>query len=132
MEIRSMKEENKFIKAIAKLIELTQDGTLKWTVSRETKELTKGTDNVIDLAYLAQEEVRQLRLYELKYKDYLDEFNFNWGNQPVLEIVDDLGHAAWTFPHNRALADLLEAVRYQTSGVDEFIDRLLSKPGPAL
>jgi hypothetical protein len=123
-----MKEENKFIKAVTKLIQLTQEGAIRWTLSKENRKITQGTENVVDLAYITVYEGQRLRLYELKYRDYFDEFQFTWGSQATLELIDDQGNAEWTFPpNNRAISDLLEAVQYQTSGVDEFIDRLLSK-----
>lgn len=37
-----MKEENKFVKAVAKLIQLTQEGALKWEVVREPEPLRRG------------------------------------------------------------------------------------------
>jgi hypothetical protein len=122
-----MKEESKFIKAIAKLIQLTQDGDLKWSINKNTKQITEGTNNIIDVVYTAHEENEHLRLYEMKFKNWLEEDTFEWDNQAFLEIIDELGNAIWTFPSNRTLWDLLEAVRYQTSGVDDFINRLLSK-----
>lgn len=81
---------------------------------------------MVDLAYHAIHDGRQLRLFELKYKDYTDEYEYTWSAKPVLEITDGEGNALWAFPHNAANWDLLEAVQYQTARVDEFIDSLLS------
>ena len=128
MENSAMKEENKFIKAVTKLIELTQEGSVRWTVSRDNRNIIQGTENVVELSYTTTYEGQRLRLYELKYKDYFDQDQYVWATTVVLEMIDNEENTVWSFPYNRAIADLLEAAQYQTAGVDEFINRLLSNP----
>jgi len=44
----------------------------------------------------------------------------------VLEMLDEKGRPAWTFPSISALPDLYSVVSYQSSGVEEFMNDVLS------
>ncbi|MFA5192384.1 MAG: hypothetical protein WC740_16890 [Verrucomicrobiia bacterium] len=117
-----MSADNRFLKAVTKLNELTQDKQLKWEKEDDTNSITYGTENIVDVAYYAVCGDRRLRLYELKYRDYPDA---PWETMTVLEFVDSHNKSEWVFPENPATRHLLESVRYNTSKVDDFINELL-------
>lgn len=122
-----MTDENKIAKAIAAIIQQTQDGTLEWqAVSPPPIDLTKGTEDIVQNVYLANKEGRLLRLFPFKTKFYRDEDMWVWVDDVALELSDYEHTAWWRFPAHHIVQDLLEAVRFKTVGVDEFIDRMLT------
>lgn len=48
-----------------------------------------------------------------------------WTESDRLVLLDEDGELAYSFPRSRVIRDLLDAVRYKTSGVDQFLDELL-------
>jgi len=63
----------------------------------------------------------RLRIYETKYLEYYVQFdNHYWAQRPVLEVFDEAGNSLWKAPHMAGLSDLLDSVRYKTSGADVF------------
>jgi len=50
-----------------------------------------------------------------------------WTKITVLQLLDENGLAAWTFPETEVLNHLLEAVKYQVTGVKDFLDEILAE-----
>ena len=143
-------EKNKWIDAVGKLLQLTQDGDLEWKPRDPPAYLNVQPDRKrVDVAYEARYKDRRLRLYELMYKvekpreSVTSAFThpalasaigsaFNqpeypyWTKRTVLELLDQSGFGAWTFPTTEVLDDLLTAVRYQAAGVKQFLDEILA------
>lgn len=124
--------QGKWVDAVAKLIELTQEGIVKWsTVDRSDVVLTN-PDNRIEIVYIANYLGHRLQLFRRYYENISwDELVTAgpvkyWDTDVALQIADFTGRPLWTFPHNPLLDDLYSAVQYKTSGAREFIDRLLS------
>jgi hypothetical protein len=131
------------LEAILKLIELTQDGSLHWAPAQQTGDLFD-TDsikytNIMQCIY----EGKCLRIYtekKLKEKpnnrlglslsDLLsieDQSYPYWYEKSVLEICNEKGQSLWRFGYKPAIRDLLNAVKYQVSGVKELLDSILKK-----
>jgi len=135
-------EKNRWIDAVGKLLRLTQEGELEWKPKDPPPYLNLQLDRKrVDVVYEARHKDRRLRLYQLMYKieKPTDSFAaltgatiFNqrqypyWTNEVVLELLDQSGFGAWTFPETELLDDLLAAVRYQAAGVKEFLDEILA------
>jgi hypothetical protein len=43
------------------------------------------------------------------------------------KLTDDVNNSVWKFPKERILHDLLEAVKYKTSGANDVIQSLLNE-----
>lgn len=122
-----VKEKDRIVAAITSLIRKTQDGVLEWKTSSPTDVITEGTETLVDTVYLARKDDRPIRLYAYRRKCYTEEDVWYWGERVALELSDESGTSWWRFPEHPAIWDLLEAVRFKTVGVDQFIEKLLSE-----
>jgi hypothetical protein len=132
----SMAEKNKWVDAIAKMIELTQNGKLTWCAKKPSDSMAEEPDDRIGTVFEAYYNKRRLWLYERTRKmrippDYPlpdmspgDEY---WASQIILQFVDPSGQPLWTFPRLSVLSDLLGATQYQVAGVKDFLDSILSE-----
>ena len=120
-------KEDRYTKVLAKLLQETQDRTLLWEVGKPPRDLTTGTDDIIDTVFIAVKKDRFLRLYPYKRKCYSDEFNFYWDDRVTLEISDKESLSWWQFPKNPIIWDLLEAVNFNTIDVDGFMNDIISE-----
>ena len=136
-------EKNKWIDAAGKLLQLTQDGKLEWKPRDPPAYLNLEPDRKrVEVVYEAKYKDRKLRLYQLSYKverprnslsafkdlaAYVNPPDYPyWTRKTVLELLDQSGFGAWTFPETEVLDDLLTAVRYQAAGVREFLNEILA------
>jgi hypothetical protein len=112
-------KSDQWVDAVAKLTQLTQDGTLTWIADSQT-EFT----NVIGPTYRADYGERRLRLQKrsVQRKRWS---NDEWIEQFVLEFIDINDKTMWTFPDIDAIQHLYGAVQYQTAGVKDFLEDLL-------
>lgn len=137
-------KRNKWIDAVGKLLELTQKGLLLWEPAKPPVYLnSEPNSSRVDVVYEAQYKEKTLRLYETRYKvekpssyfglatsttSFFDQREYPyWTSTTVLELLDDNGLSPWTFPKSQVLDDLLDAVRYQVSGVKDFLDEILAE-----
>ncbi len=112
---------DQWIDVVAKLTALTQDGDLEWLADRYASD----EPGVIDPSYRTSYKNRSLRLQ--KRRVARETFS---GTEHViahfLDFVDDSDNSLWTFPEVDAIEHLYNAVRYQTAGVKDFVEDLLS------
>lgn len=142
------KERIKWVDAVTRMIELTQQGKMRW-------------DSVVPLGSAAEEKNRTsavfrithngktLVLYERKVPErrlvtegerdptriaslFFDtKYETVWVPEVVLEFVDSKGATLWSFPKVSALGDLLTAVQYQVAGVSDFLSGLFDETNAA-
>lgn len=128
-----MKEEkNKWINAIANLIKLTQNGTVKWRSQDPSDLLNIKDDQIVEVVFTAKYKNYNLRLYNRKYKvahdpaAYFDPLKRykegTWVPEVVLNFTDMHGHPVYTYPQSSILTDLLNTVQYQVAGIQGFLD----------
>lgn len=141
------KEKTKWVDAVTRMIELTQQGEMRW-VPIEPYGMSEN-ENRTSAVFRSSYKDKTLRIYERKVHErqrVLDDedplsvsitnllkpkYQSVWVYQVVLEFIDGNGNTLWTFPKVSALRDLLSAVQYQAAGVNEFIDGLFEEPSPA-
>jgi len=131
------KSRNRWVDAISSMIELTQDGKLRWTIVPDAIKIYDGkeiTTSVFETTYSD----RALRLYEGRVPSNFSPierslYNFRgegppmWFKEVILEFVDTEGRTLWTFPQVDALSDLLTSVQYQVAGVNDFLDTIIGE-----
>lgn len=122
-----MSEESRLTRTIVALIQETQSGSLAWRAIDTPEDLTKGTDDVVEVVFWSSRAGRNLRLFPYKTKFFADEDEWSWVDEVALEVSDVSGGSWWRFPKNRIIWDLLEAVKFKTIRVDSFIDSILSE-----
>jgi len=140
-------ESDRYVELVAKLLELTQEGTLKWSSRPPRASLNSDPERAVDIVYTAQYKGKTLGLYMVRRKfetsgtgsffsgltgtsGYSGFYGPNppkWVYEPILEFIDGAGNSVWTFPLVSGLSDLLSAVRYQAAGVSQFLDDVLGK-----
>ena len=98
-------ESERLIEAIVVLIKGTQEGKITWDVERMRPSMEYGT------SYKG----RRLLLRESAH------------GFPDLQIVENDGSPLWAFPKVSGLDDLLSTVRYQTTGVRNFLDEIIDE-----
>jgi hypothetical protein len=134
------KDQN--IEAMAKLLFLTQQGTIAWNSEDPSVIEKKTTDETISSVFLSQYKDKLIRIYLRKYKALglqglglkglglaglgLPSVNYDWKEEVILELTDDKGNSIWQFPKETILNDLLQAVKYKASGAYDLIQSLLS------
>ncbi len=128
-------EKNKWVDAVAKLIKLTQEGELKWTIDDPPPNFSTRPNARVEVVFVAKHGEKSLRLYEKRFQEEFvdfDEFEMRpvpkveWRKVVVLEFIDDSGNSLWRFPSVEALNDLISAVQYQVAGVKDFLSELLA------
>lgn len=128
-----MASSDKWIDVVAKMLELTQKGRLKWTSglwspdSRPLAGLSTNKETVFYTTYKG----KRLRIRE---PDLSFVGTMGTGaklpvptSRVILEFVDSHGAGIWRFPPVEPLRDLLHAVQYQVAGVNEFLDEILDE-----
>ena len=131
------KSKNRWVDAITSMIELTQDGMLRWTVVSNAS-THYGDEERITPVFQTTYNDKALRLYKVRrptnYSNALIGLYSISGTEPprwitrvVLEFVDSEGRALWTFPEVEALSDLLTSVQYQVTGVSDFLDTIINE-----
>lgn len=114
-------EKNRAVKAVTKLIKLTQAGDLEWEPMYASDAGLKGRAVGDSFVYAAEHLDRMLRLYRSVP-------DTEWGEPPiVLEIVSFDMNLLWRFPYIEALEDLYQAVMYQTANVEGYLEDLLDE-----
>lgn len=114
---------DKWVQLVADLIERTQENRIKWSSYVPTQNTN------VKVVYRTTHKDKGLRLY--KVEPHMSTGTapsagvFGFRERVVLEIIDSQQDPVWKVPDNPAVNDLLEAVRYQVAGVDEFLSDLL-------
>jgi hypothetical protein len=128
-------ERNKWIDAVAKLIELTQDGELVWEAQEPPFSFSKRPNFSAEVVFVCKYGEKNLRLYEKRIHEEVDDFDefemrpftkIEWKRIIVLEFVDANANSLWAFPKVEALKDLFSAVQFQVAGVKDFLAELLA------
>lgn len=128
-------ERNKWIDAVAKLLELTQHGDLTWSVQEPPFSFTKRPNSRVDVVFVAKYCDKVLRLYEKRFQEDVVDFDqfelrqvmtTEWKKTIVLEFIDSNGNSLWAFPYVQVLNDLMSSVQYQVAGVRDFLAELLA------
>lgn len=137
-------KKDEVLEAIARLIQLTQEGTLKWSAASPWGELRSMDGFEVTFVFTSDYKSRKLRLFGF-HRRVEDPGPFGiststsailFGKQPTypywedgvtLELTDTEGRSLWRFPSHSAIFDLLSAVRYQAAGVREFLNEVLQK-----
>ena len=110
---------------IEKLIELTQKNIISWSVSNIQPTLSdmEKVDTVFSVEYLGQ----NLRLYKYFYSFYRDEEEFYWLEDYRLETYDMYNNTLYVFPKTQNVKDLMGAVMYQSSKIEEFYKNIMGQ-----
>jgi len=125
-------DEGDWVRAVASLIRLTEEGKMRWKSGRPPQSLR---DRQVDVVFTAEYEGKRLRLHrettKVEEPDALSIFWTPkrvypyWIEEVVLELGDKAEEGWYTIPETEAARELLESVKYQVYGVDDFLSKVL-------
>ncbi len=122
-----MKEKrDKYIEAIAKIIELTRANTLSWNSVNNSAVQKTMSDNIISSVFSTSYKEKILRIFKRQYQRQYQDAPV-WLEEVVLEIVDNKGISLWTFPKEAIINDLLRTIQFKISGADDLMNSLLNE-----
>jgi hypothetical protein len=136
-EVIMNNKRGKWIEAVAKIMQLTQDGDIKWQADNPSDSLKRTPDEKINVVFNAKYKENNLQLYERRYREpFITRSPFwsalgrareeyRWKREVVLELVDERGLARWSVPNVNPLNDLLAVVQYQFANVNKFLAEIL-------
>jgi hypothetical protein len=119
--------EHRELRLVAKLIQLTRARKIEWVrVDRRGSLAGSAHSHIVDV-YEAELDGDRLRIYEVPFQAYSDEFNTSyWSSKIMLELIDQQGFSQWEVVGQAELLDLWRAVRFIAGNVERRIDRMLS------
>ncbi len=119
----SSSESDLWESVVAKLATQTQRGEVRWEITSARVDIHSPP---IGQIYFASVEGKLIRVYEYSYDFYSGD-----GDDPVdaqevaIEFVASDGKKLWEVPKTQSRWQLLKAVRYQASGLDDFLTKYL-------
>ncbi len=116
-----MRAVRDWILLVDKLTELTQYNQIKWDRENAPAYLQSSIGRV-DFVYFTYFNNQRFRLYEESYKYFTDENEFYWETQAKLDLVDHLGNSMFDIPKTRNIFNLMKAVKYQSSNINNIFD----------
>ena len=120
-----MSERASWVKLVSTLNRLTQANKINWQSENPPQILTAGTSDQIPLYFSARHNARDLGLYEERYQTMDDYERTYWTSRVVLVFFDQDDRPIWELPGEVAgLREIFDAIRYQSSGVNDFIRSL--------
>ena len=112
------------IAAIDELIKLTQHNTISWTL-HEPSEGMNSFDSKVDLIYRAFYLNNNVRIYENRYKYYIDDSQYVWTTNVMMDIVDEYDRVLWKFPYTPNMKELLKVIQFKNPKIQSFYDAIL-------
>lgn len=112
------KETSRWAAVVARLTDLTQEGTIRWEVDNFTS-----ADSVV---FRTDYKERRLRLQKRTVPN-METSPMESEDRYSLEFVDRNNNPVWQFPETASLAHLYRAVQYQAADVKGFLDDLFSE-----
>lgn len=121
-------EKKKWVAVVAKLNRLTQEEELVWERMDIPTDLQTGSNDLISSFYGTNFHGRNIGIYEERYRDYIPDFDtFVWDSRIVLAFFTEDWQRELAFPGASGTIELMDAVRHQTAGVEEFLDEVLKE-----
>jgi hypothetical protein len=130
----SERRRDKSVEMIARLLELTQQGKLKWHSAAPPK----GIDTPV--AFQASYENFNLRIYQAERPNpdlgeiSVSVLTFGVSRKApdritvtILELLDSQGRAVYKFDFKAGLSNLYDSASYSAAGVDRFINAVLGE-----
>jgi uncharacterized protein YdiU (UPF0061 family) len=108
---------------IERLIELTQNKIISWNISDFYPSLSSMENH--DTIFSAEHLNQKLRVYKYFYRHYIDEDTYHLLEGFRLETFDQFNNTLFRFPETNNIKNLLDAVMYQKSNIEDFYAKLM-------
>ena len=107
------------IEIIDKFVELTQHGKIQWAESIPRSYMIS-QDSKVDIVYITNHLGRNISVYKRDYKYYLDDVQYTWDKEVVIEFINESGERIGQFPTTPNAFELLHAIQYQNPQIKNF------------
>lgn len=104
-----------------KLIELTENGKLKW---EDWSDKIKRRDSLSPL-FVVKHKKWLILVYKYQWKYFHDEENYEWTESVRIELIQANGMNTWTIPMDGSAKLLLDMIQYKQADVDDLLGDLL-------
>lgn len=116
-----MSESRQWDEVVKKLLAQTKSDERVWQAIDLTREELVGEQ------YTTEAGDKTIAIYEYRYRAYQSEFDsYGWESDVAIEFIDGEHERLWRFPESDARWALLDAVRYQVAGGEDFLDEFLA------
>jgi hypothetical protein len=125
-------DEQRWDEAVGRLTEMTERGEIQWKEQRLS--LRPMMDAFVGPQFVTEFDSRRIAVYEYSFPAENSDYGRYIDSRVVVEFVDEGGERVWVWPVSSGNRwELLEAVRFQVSQADGFLDALLRRApsGPA-
>jgi hypothetical protein len=112
------------ISIVDKLIKLTQHNFISWTID-EPSEGMNSFNSKVDLVYRTFYLDNNMRIYENRYKYYIDDSQYVWNTDVVMDIVDKDDRVLWRFPYTPNMQELFKVIQFKNPVIQDFYDAIL-------
>lgn len=120
-----MSGREKWDHAVQKLITLTNKGELEWHQDLEAQQRGHSDVRPVGAAYCTVVAKRSLRVYEYAYDDDSSSSGDEEETTDVAIEFTNGPEVLWRWPQTLHRWELLETVRGQVAGADEFLEQFL-------
>lgn len=122
-----MSFQSKETQLITKLIRLTNDNKIQWTIKDPPRSIIMGTNDFVPIYFEAKYKDKYVAIYQQRRQHfYPDTESFYWTEEIVFAVLDAQNRVLWeNTEHSPALFDLLGTVREKLAGIDSLLDDLL-------
>ena len=117
--------------AVKKLTALTREGKLKWTPTYELSERRRSQYRLVGPAYIGDTNNKRIAVLEYEFARFDLDGNEYPDTGISIEFIDPRWETEWVWPASGGRFELLEAIRFQTSQADKFLENFLHEPASA-
>lgn len=79
----------------------------------------------VDLVYRTFYLDNNMRIYENRYKYYIDDSQYVWNTDVVMDIVDKDDRVLWRFPYTPNMQELFKVIQFKNPVIQDFYDAIL-------
>lgn len=121
-------DNEKYTKAIGKILRDTIDDKIKWWVISKDEVNNDIRPNLTSQIFETEYGGKTLRTYSYKYSPPAVSASMNYYTiSNVLEMVDNEGTSYWRFPISGSLvSDLISTINAKINDVDGFLNKILN------
>lgn len=109
---------------VMKLLEETSRRSISWSVEDVPTPIERGSNFIVPIFLETVYQGQRIAVYEIKYKRFVDEFEFYWAGVVNISVLDESGRTLWKYEgDDPELNELLNDARRSLSTVDSFLNQ---------
>lgn len=107
---------------VMRLLEETSRRGVSWSVEDVPSPIERGSNFIIPIFLETSYQGQRIAVYEVKYKQFVDEYDYYWAGAVSISILDGAGRTLWKYEgDDPELEELLNDARRSLAEVDSFL-----------